>query len=137
MILAPGQELANRLRVCAAGVAVADIGREEFDEALLRTVAGGGDQGRRRPDGAIGNELLHQSRPRHHRATRRHAASKAMPPQRLGWSIRISPTFGVAFDSCAASMTGVAVDCFAGSTSGSASAISSSSVLIAFRSRAT
>src|SRR5271170_6550343 len=121
MILAPGQELANRLRVCAAGVAVADIGREEFDEALLRTVAGGGDQGRRRPDGAIGNELLHELRPRHHRATRRHAASKAMPPQRLDWSIRISPAVGVAFDPCAASMTGATVDCLAAATTGSTS----------------
>src|SRR5580704_8380532 len=136
MIRAPGQELAHCLRVGAAGVAVADIGREEFDEAHLCTVAGGGDQGRRRPDGAIGNELVHELRPRHHRATRRHAASKATPPQRLRWSIRISPTFGVAFDSCAASMTGVAVDCFATATTGSASAISSSSALIAFRSRA-
>jgi hypothetical protein len=54
-IFAPSQELVHRLRVCAAGVAVADIGPEEFDEALLCTVAGGGDQGRRRPDGAIGN----------------------------------------------------------------------------------
>jgi hypothetical protein len=50
--------------------------------------------------------------------------------------IRISPAFGVAFDSCAASMTGVAIDCFAAATTGSASAILSSSVLIAFRSRA-
>jgi hypothetical protein len=121
MILAPGQELAHRLRVGAAGVAVADIGREEFDEALLRTVAGGDDQGRRRPDGAIGNELDHQLRPRHHRATRCHAASKAMPLQRLGWSIRISLAFGVVFDSCVASMTGLAVDCFAASTTGPAS----------------
>jgi hypothetical protein len=42
-----------RLRVGAAGVAVADIGGEEFDEALLCTAAGGGDQGRRRPDGEM------------------------------------------------------------------------------------
>jgi len=34
--LAPGQELASRLRVRAAGVAVADVGGEEFDEALVR-----------------------------------------------------------------------------------------------------
>src|SRR5271168_501893 len=44
---------------------------------------------------------------------------------------------GVAVDSCAASVTGATVDCFAVATTGSASAISSSSVLIAFRSRAT
>jgi hypothetical protein len=33
VILAPGQKLRHSLRVGAAGVAVADVGREEFDEA--------------------------------------------------------------------------------------------------------
>jgi hypothetical protein len=67
-----------------------------------------------------------------------------MPPQRLGRSIRTSSAFGVVLDSCVASMTGagvasmtgVAIDCFAAATNGPASAISSSSALIAFRSRA-
>ena len=80
-----------------------------------------------------GGELVHELRPCHHRPTRRHAASRAMPPQRLGWSVGISPAFWVAFDSCTASTTGVAVDDFC--TTGSTSAISSSSVLIAFRSK--
>jgi hypothetical protein len=61
-----------------------------------------------------------------------------MPPQRLGRSLRILSAFGLVFDPFVASMTGVAVDCFAGSTIDPvlASAISSSSALIAFRSRA-
>ena len=83
-----------------------------------------------------GDELVHRLRPRHHRPTRRHAASRAMLPQSLAWSVRTSPAFWVAFDSCTASMTGVAFDSCTASTTGSASAISSSSVLIAFRSRA-
>jgi len=33
VILAPGQELAHRLRIGAAGVAVADVGGEKFQEA--------------------------------------------------------------------------------------------------------
>jgi hypothetical protein len=46
MTLAPGQELADRLRIGAAGVAVADVGGEKLDEALLRARAG--DEGGRR-----------------------------------------------------------------------------------------
>jgi hypothetical protein len=44
--LAPSQELAHCLRVGAASLAVADVGGEEFDEALLRAAAGGDDKGR-------------------------------------------------------------------------------------------
>ena len=95
-------------------------------------LAGAGDEDRGL-SGVKGDELVHELRPRHHRPRRRHAASRAMPPQRLGWSVRTSPAFWVAFDSCTASTTGVAVD---SCTTGSTSAISSSSVLIAFRSRA-
>ena len=57
-----------------------------------------------------GDELVHRLRPRHHRPTRRHAASRAMLPQSLAWSVRTSPAFWVAFDSCTASMTGVAFE---------------------------
>jgi hypothetical protein len=68
-----------------------------------------------------------QSRPRHHRTTRRHAASKAMPPQRLGQSIRISPASGMILDSCVGSVAGMGVasmtvDCFAAATNDPASA---------------
>jgi hypothetical protein len=49
MMLAPGQELGNRLRVGAAGVAVADVGGEEFDEADTGLVAGGDDEGQGTP----------------------------------------------------------------------------------------
>jgi len=58
VILAPGQELAHRLRVGAAGVAIANVGGEEFDEALLRALAGGCDES----GGAVsgyGDELVH------------------------------------------------------------------------------
>jgi hypothetical protein len=116
------------------------FGGEEFDETHAGMFAGGGNEDRGL-SGVKGDELVHRLRPRHHRPTRRHAASRAMLPQSLGWSVRTSPVrtspaFWVAFDSCTASMTGVALDSCTASTTGSASAISSSSVLIAFRSRA-
>jgi hypothetical protein len=43
-MLALGQELSNRLRVGAAGVAIADIGGEEFEEPDARLVAGCDDE---------------------------------------------------------------------------------------------
>ena len=57
VILAPGQKFAHRLRVGAAGVAVANVGGEEFDEALLRALAGGDDEGRGGVGRAEGDEL--------------------------------------------------------------------------------
>ena len=44
MMLAPGQELVHCLRVGPAGVAVADVGREEFDKPFLRAISGRGDE---------------------------------------------------------------------------------------------
>jgi hypothetical protein len=41
------EHLSNQLRIVhisAAGIAVADVGGEEFDEAKLRAIAGGGDE---------------------------------------------------------------------------------------------
>jgi len=44
MMLAPGQELVHYLRVGPASVAVADVGREEFDKPFLRALSGRGDE---------------------------------------------------------------------------------------------
>jgi hypothetical protein len=43
-MLAPGQELVHCLRVGPASVAVADVGREEFDKPFLRALSGRGDE---------------------------------------------------------------------------------------------
>src|ERR1700678_3582627 len=126
VMLAPPQKLAHRLRVGAAGVAIADVGGEEFDEALLRARAGGCDE----RGGAVSgyrDELVPQLRPRPHSPTRRHAALRSMPPHRLGWSVRTSLGFWVSFTPCPASTT----NSFAPFTTGCAAAISSSSVPIA------
>jgi hypothetical protein len=56
--LAPGKELAHRLRVGAAGIAVANVGREEFKKAQLGALAGGGDKGRGGVSGE-GDKLVH------------------------------------------------------------------------------
>ena len=45
---APGQEFPRRLRVGAARVPVADLGGEEFEEALARPAVGRRDEGRDR-----------------------------------------------------------------------------------------
>jgi hypothetical protein len=57
--LAPGQKLPHRLRVSAAGIAIADVGREEFEETKLRALAGGGDEGGGGVDRTEGGELVH------------------------------------------------------------------------------
>jgi len=54
--LAPGQELDNRLRIGAPGVAVADVGAEEFEKAQLRALASGGDEGRGGVGGSKGDK---------------------------------------------------------------------------------
>jgi hypothetical protein len=59
-ILAPGQEFAHGLRVGAAGVAVANVGGEEFQKAQLCILASGGDE-RRGGVSSDGNELVHFS----------------------------------------------------------------------------
>ena len=46
---APVEEVLHRGEVGAPGMAVADIGGEEFKEALAGVVVGGHDDGRQRP----------------------------------------------------------------------------------------
>jgi hypothetical protein len=46
-VLAPGQEFRHAARVAAPRVWVADVGREEFDEAHADALAGGLDESRR------------------------------------------------------------------------------------------
>ncbi len=45
-VLAPAEELADRQAVGPAGVAVAEVGGEELEEALPRILAGGSDDSR-------------------------------------------------------------------------------------------
>ena len=56
--LNPIEKLRRRARIGAAGVRVANVGGEEFKEAIGRALADGGDEG----GGAVGdygNELVH------------------------------------------------------------------------------
>jgi hypothetical protein len=71
----------------------------------------------------VKGELVHELRPRHHRATRRHVALRSKP-RRLGWSVRTSSSGWVAIDFCGGA-----------ATTGFSSAMSSSSVQIALRRR--
>jgi hypothetical protein len=57
-VRAPGQKLCDGAAVGAPRVWVADIGGEEFEEAQLRALAGGGDEGRSGVSGE-GDELIH------------------------------------------------------------------------------
>ena len=52
VMLAPGEESANRMQVRRSGVLVADGGGEEFQKAPGRVLAGGGDQHRHHHGGA-------------------------------------------------------------------------------------
>src|SRR5262249_33106890 len=57
-IVAPGQKFLRRPRIGAARVRIADVGREEFEKAHRRALAGGGDEGRQRGR-ADRDELVH------------------------------------------------------------------------------
>ena len=60
---APGQKFPHRLRIGAARVPIADIGREEFPETRLGVVAGGrNDRGGLSSRGGAGSEMVHESK---------------------------------------------------------------------------
>jgi hypothetical protein len=57
--LAPRQELPRALSIGAPGVRISDIGGEELDEAQLRALTSGGDEGRGGSCDGEGDELVH------------------------------------------------------------------------------
>jgi hypothetical protein len=133
--LMQGRTIGSPGRDRTAGSASATAATKQRHAASLVSAAKGGSAPLRAPAqrqerlGRAG-ELVHEARLRHHRPTRLNTVLRSTPPPTWARSVGTSPILWLVCDSCADSTTG----CL--SASGCASAISSSSVPIAVRSRA-